>query len=130
MVAEDGSMFRAVLTRLLHERGYDVETAPDGASALARLTSPGPRPFDLLIADVVMPSLGGRELVERMRQRLPAPPPVVFMSGDVRPAPDDPPGTLGGDPILSKPFAANDLFAAIEGVLAAPGAGEAPSPPC
>ena len=75
------------------------------------------RPFDLLIADVVMPGLSGVELVRRMRELISDPPPVLYMSGDVRPALNDAQGTIGGDTILAKPFGGEELLAAIEKTL-------------
>jgi DNA-binding response OmpR family regulator len=82
------------------------------------LSEEGRQPFDLLIADVVMPGLSGVELVSRMRELISSPPPVLYMSGDVRPALNDAAGTIGGDPILAKPFAAEQLLEAIDATLA------------
>jgi DNA-binding response OmpR family regulator len=52
-----------------------------------------------------------------MRELMSNPPPVLYMSGDVRPALNDAAGTIGGDLMLAKPFAAEQLLEAIETVL-------------
>lgn len=117
LVAEDGSMLRTALIRLLDAADYEIEAVPDGAEALMLLLAEAAEPFDLLIADIVMPGLSGVELVRRMRELMSHPPPVLYMSGDVRPALNDAAGTIGGDLMLAKPFAAEQLLEAIETVL-------------
>lgn len=118
LIAEDGGAYRAALVRVLDEAGFEVEAYPEASSALERLTGEDGRPFDLLIVDIVMPVLSGLDLVGRMRQLLDAPPPVVFMSGQVRGALNDEAGTIDGDPILQKPFTPEELLAAVEEALA------------
>jgi PAS domain S-box-containing protein len=65
LVAEDEDSVRAVATAALASRGYNVLAAPDGESALA-LARQYPQRIDLLLTDVVMPGMNGRELAEAM----------------------------------------------------------------
>ncbi len=118
LVAEDGQPFRDALIRILGSAGYEVEAVPDGASALERLAEGSRGRFDLLLADVLMPQLSGVDLVDRVRSEFHDPPKVIFMSGEIQPALNDAPGTIGGDTILAKPFDADQLLAAVRAILA------------
>ena len=74
---------RAVLSRTLEEEGYEVSQARNGREALERLA--GTRGVDAVLTDVIMPELGGRELVERIAADYPGLP-VIWMSGYPRDA--------------------------------------------
>jgi two-component system, cell cycle sensor histidine kinase and response regulator CckA len=79
LIVEDDTAVRALAVRTLRARGYTVLEARDGAEAL-RLVNERPGSLDLLITDVVLPSLTGPELARQLRQqqdRLR----VLFMSG-------------------------------------------------
>ena len=79
LVAEDELAVRGILARLLREYGYSVLEARDGAQAL-ELAEGAPAPPDLVIADVVMPGMSGRQLAEALDSRWPGIP-VLFISG-------------------------------------------------
>ena len=79
LIAEDEPMVRSIMARSLKECGYTVLEAADGAEAL-RLLATETREVRLIIADVVMPDLGGRELAARAAERWPNVP-VLFTSG-------------------------------------------------
>jgi NO-binding membrane sensor protein with MHYT domain len=79
LIVEDDTAVRALAVRTLRARGYTVLEARDGAEAL-RLVNERPGSLDLLITNVVLPSLTGPELARQLRQqqdRLR----VLFMSG-------------------------------------------------
>jgi two-component system cell cycle sensor histidine kinase/response regulator CckA len=78
LLVEDEDMVRAVAERALTRQGYTVLTADNGETALEVLETSG-RP-DLLISDVVMPTMDGPAMVRRVRERYPDLP-VLFMSG-------------------------------------------------
>ena len=117
LVAEDDA-FRDALIRILGGEGYEVESYPDAGSALTRVEGDPSRGFDLILVDIVMPGIDGLELVDRVRRLLSAPPRVIYMSGVVEPALNDLPGTIGGEPILTKPFGPEQLLAAVEAAIA------------
>ncbi len=79
LVVEDDDMVRSLACRGLRERGYRVLEASRGEEALA-LVRGNPGRIDLVVSDVVMPDLGGRELAARLALLEPSPP-VLFMSG-------------------------------------------------
>jgi two-component system cell cycle sensor histidine kinase/response regulator CckA len=79
LLVEDEASVRSSARRLLERHGYTVIEARHGAEAL-RMVEAGDRRIDLVITDLVMPEMGGRELVERLHARHPGLK-VLFMSG-------------------------------------------------
>jgi len=79
LVAEDEPMVRSIMARTLRDCGYTVIEAGNGREALDLLDSRGGR-VDLMVADVVMPDMGGRDLAARAAERWPEMP-VLFTSG-------------------------------------------------
>jgi two-component system, cell cycle sensor histidine kinase and response regulator CckA len=107
LVVEDDPLVRAVLVRELAMQGYRVAEAPDGQSALDRIIATE-EPFDLLITDLAMPRMDGRELATRVAAVRPDLP-VLFMSGH----PDETTRRVLADieqPYLQKPFTAEELL--------------------
>ena len=83
LLAEDEPEIRTLVRELLLEHGYRVLAAADGAEALrlhAQHRAGGQPPVDLLLSDVVMPRMGGRELAHALRGQVPGLR-VVLMSG-------------------------------------------------
>jgi len=79
LVAEDEAMVRGIMARTLRDCGYNVLEAVDGRAALDLLEAQAGR-VSLIVADVVMPDLGGREMAARLAERWPEVP-VRFTSG-------------------------------------------------
>ena len=78
-VAADLEEVERVLARTLRDYGYTVLEAADGAEAL-EVAAGGSAPPDLLVADVVMPRMNGRQLWRELSKRWPELP-VLFISG-------------------------------------------------
>jgi two-component system cell cycle sensor histidine kinase/response regulator CckA len=78
LLVEDNEIVRGPVTLVLEELGYDVVPAADPNEALA-LAADG-APIDLLLTDVVMPGMNGRQLAEQLREDRPELK-VLFMSG-------------------------------------------------
>ena len=106
---------RAVARRILASCGYSVLEATNGKEAIQRAQT-NARTIHLLMSDVVMPHLGGRELAERIRARRPGCK-VLFLSGYA----DDAVvrhGILdGGYAFLQKPFTPVSLARKVRSVL-------------
>jgi CheY-like chemotaxis protein len=78
LVVDDDRSTRHLMRLQLRSAGYVVETAADGAAALARIRR---KKFDLVLLDVWMPGMDGLELLERLRDE-PSQPKVVVMTAD------------------------------------------------
>jgi two-component system cell cycle sensor histidine kinase/response regulator CckA len=79
LVVEDEDIVRTLACRGLREQGYTVFEARNGAEGL-RMFEARPHGIDLVVTDVVMPEMGGRELAQRLAVLEPALP-VLYMSG-------------------------------------------------
>ena len=97
---------------ILEDFGYQVLTANNGQKALQILAQPGQK-VNLVITDLVMPGMGGRELVERIRQTEPGLP-VICTSGYVMPEDQQ-----AGAGCLQKPFTSTELLLKVRAALAA-----------
>jgi CheY-like chemotaxis protein len=64
LVVDDDEAIVAMLSRYLKKQGFEVETAGDALKALEQVEK---TPFDLIITDLMMPHMDGRELVRRLR---------------------------------------------------------------
>jgi len=99
----------------LERHGYTVLEARHGADALRIVEEYAPH-IDLVLTDLVMPEMGGRELVERLRARHPRLK-VLYMSGysDKAITPDGilPPGTG----FVEKPFSVDQLMQRLREIL-------------
>jgi two-component system cell cycle sensor histidine kinase/response regulator CckA len=115
LLVEDESSVRVLARRMLTSLGYHVIEARHGKDAL-ELAAAQSCNIDLLVTDVVMPELGGRDLASEMRTRCPGLP-VLFTSGYT----DDEllrKGILDpGYKLLRKPFTKDDLARAVRGLL-------------
>jgi signal transduction histidine kinase len=81
LLVEDEAPVRSVTRQLLERNGYTVREAADGPAALALLDGEaGPEQVDLLLTDVIMPGMSGRELADQLLVRHPQLR-VLFMSG-------------------------------------------------
>jgi two-component system cell cycle sensor histidine kinase/response regulator CckA len=108
LVVEDEEPLRSLARTCLESNGYSVLDAPDAAAALA-LAGDYPSPIHLLLTDVVMPGIGGRELAKRLRVLQPEVK-VVYMSGYTNDLIDQQ-GKLDRDTVLlEKPFTLHALL--------------------
>jgi CheY-like chemotaxis protein len=113
LLVEDEDAVRDISTQMLNLLGYQVTTAVDGLDALGVFSS-NPAQFDLLMLDLNLPGMSGRQLLTEMRKLRPGTP-AIFCSGD--PDPDPAPGD---PPHLYKPYRLVELKSCIESQLSAP----------
>ena len=113
LVVEDDESIRHLVTGFLRSHGYHVLTAADGDEAIRTVQSHGPG-IDLLLSDVVMPKLGGRELAQELRKALPGLK-VIFVSGFA----GDPDRQAGLEParFVQKPFSMHYLATTVREAL-------------
>jgi PAS domain S-box-containing protein len=116
LLVEDEEAVRQVFERLLREAGYTVAVAEDGQQALAAVER-ADAPFDLLLTDMVMPGVNGRDLARTLRARQPGLR-VLLMSGYAESAITINQGLLApGDRFLSKPATTEELRRTVREVL-------------
>lgn len=116
LVVDDDPWVRVLARDVLAGEGYRVLEAADGQDAI-RVAAEHPGPIHLLLTDVVMPLLNGRELVEQMRKIRPAIK-FLYMSGYSTEAIEDYGIQLApGEPFVVKPFTTEGLAKAVRAVL-------------
>jgi two-component system, cell cycle sensor histidine kinase and response regulator CckA len=115
LLVEDEESVRQLVRDTLEARGYKVVEAQDGEVGLAAANRYEGK-IDLVITDVVMPGLSGRELVERLAKTRPETK-VLYLSGYTEDAVISE-GTLGsGTAFLQKPFTLQNLSKKVREVL-------------
>ena len=116
LIVDDETYVRTVMCAILERAGYTTLNATNGQDALALCREHGQR-VELLITDVLMPQMGGRELVERL-QTQGHDMKVLYVSGYTDDSTvysgDLPPGTA----FLQKPFTLGSLLDKVKEVLA------------
>ena len=118
LLIEDDQSVRSFMRRALQRAGHESIEAEDGCAGLDQLSG---STFDLVITDLVMPKMEGIELILRLRRSQPDLP-VIAVSGGGRMPPKiylDVAQTCGAARVLAKPFAVEELLAAVEAVLKA-----------
>jgi two-component system cell cycle sensor histidine kinase/response regulator CckA len=120
LIVDDDPALRAAIRRILEAKGFRVLEAADGNEA-GELASHHEGPIDLVLCDLVMPGLGGREAAERVRAAKPQAR-VVFTSG----YPLEHGSTNDGEPVefVAKPFTPDELVSAVKKCLEAPRQGK------
>ncbi len=112
LMVDDEDLLLTMGEAILSAYGYKVLTANSGQKALDILAQPGTR-VDLLVTDLVMPGMSGRELVERVHQLSPETR-ILCSSGYVRPTAQE--RQYSG--YLQKPFTSQDLLLKVRQSLA------------
>jgi PAS domain S-box-containing protein len=115
LVVEDEEAVRTIVTRTLQDAGYEVIQARDGREALARLEDG--EGIALVLTDMVMPVMGGRELGERLGRERPDLP-LIYMSGYPRDTALDGGSAELEHPFLQKPVPAERLVRTVADALA------------
>ena len=116
LVVEDDDDMRESLGRILGRAGYQVQLVRDGSEAITVLQT---QPFHLVLTDLVMPRMGGLELLREIRRRE-RDLPVVFLTAFGKPAAFAEAMDLGAIGFITKPFHANSLLAVIREVIDRP----------
>jgi CheY-like chemotaxis protein len=118
LMAEDNAISQKLVMRLLEKRGYSVVAVADGYQALAALER---EPFDVVLMDVQMPSMGGFEATAAIRKwereagKTPAHPVrIIAMTASAMKGDRERCLAAGMDGYVSKPIREQELFAAIE----------------
>jgi len=128
LVVEDEPVVRGLVVELLTELGYQVIEAHDGPEGLERLRGRGR--IDLLITDIGLPGLNGRQIADAGRELRPDLK-VLYMTGYAENAALAPGFLQPGTAIITKPFAIEAMAERVRAIIETPGevgAGGVPDP--
>lgn len=109
LIIDDETPILSVFDYALRRNGFDVDTAADGREGLRKFLA---GQFDLVLTDVLLQGMDGRDLLKRIRTSARGWTPVIGMSGT--------PWLLEGagfDHILEKPFSIHHLVTSIQGLI-------------
>ncbi len=115
LLVEDEAAVRSLAKKILVQKGYRVLEASDGAIAL-RVAAGHVGEIDLVLTDVAMPNLGGRGMVEELKELSPGMR-VLFMSGYPKEEVFPDRETAKNTPYLQKPFTSETLFSEVRAAL-------------
>lgn len=113
LVVDDEELVRMVIRAVLGYRGYQVTETQDGESALQEFFN-SPEPYDLVLMDLYMPGMDGREALMRIRRRNPAAN-AIMLSASLPETENSP--ELRGVRFLEKPFENKELLRLVREVL-------------
>lgn len=114
LLVEDDDAIRAMTADILGDEGYQVIASPDAEQALEQLNQA--RPFDLLLSDICLPGMNGRDLADNARRLYPALP-IVFMTGYAGSIAKRADFLDNGMRLLTKPFSLRDLLGIVQTAL-------------
>ena len=117
MLVEDEDSVRELVRVTLASRGYKVLEASNGEAGL-RLVEESKGPIDILVTDVVMPGIGGRELAKKLSALRPGIS-VLYLSGYTEDAVVTQGAHNEGTAFLQKPFTLQSLTKKVREVLRA-----------
>jgi CheY-like chemotaxis protein len=119
LVIDDDAAIRRLLSTLLVRAHAAVETAPDGQDALARLAD---RRFNVVILDLMMPTINGFEFLDRVSESMPELLKRIIVLTAASPQAID---SLNSEKrvwqVIRKPFDINSLLQSVENCAAQPG---------
>jgi len=122
LVVEDDATVADVVTRYLEREGFDVVWCADGAEGLQLALDTQP---DLVVLDVMLPSLDGFEVCRQLRARMPVP--IIMLTARGEEVDRVLGLEFGADDYVSKPFSPRELTARVKAVLRR-ASGTVPSP--
>jgi two-component system, OmpR family, response regulator RegX3 len=112
LVVEDTAAILDAVTDALAAEGFEVEGATDGALALQRAQSES---FDLVILDLMLPSLSGTEICRRLRAESPVP--IIMLTARDSEADRVLGLEIGADDYITKPFSEVELLSRVRAIL-------------
>jgi two-component system, chemotaxis family, chemotaxis protein CheY len=116
LIVDDSFSIRSISSVTLRKAGYEIIEASDGQDALDKIQAQ--RRIDLVITDLVMPRMGGLELVKLLKGTTAARfAPVVIVTTESAKAKKDEARAVGVLAWLTKPFEPKQLLATVESLL-------------
>lgn len=124
LLVDDTESVRMMVREMLAEAGYDVVSAANAQQALLHLH--GPERVDLLLSDVGLPGMNGRELADAARALHPQLP-VLFITGYTEQAAERGEFLGQGMALLPKPFNVHELLRSVQAMFVPPADAEYPA---
>ncbi|MGH7319947.1 MAG: response regulator [Candidatus Rokuibacteriota bacterium] len=127
LVAEDNAVNQKLVVRVLEKHGFRADVASNGGEVLEALARV---PYDLVLMDCQMPDMDGFEATRLIRQAEAGTErhiPIIALTANAMEGDRDPCLAAGMDDYVSKPIRPEDLYAAIERLLAEPALPAAPA---
>ncbi|MEW5765205.1 MAG: response regulator [Acidobacteriota bacterium] len=116
LLADDERDFTETMRKILARRGYEVETAPDGAQALRVVLRGG---VDVVLLDLKMPGLQGIDTLREIKRLAPEVP-VVILTGHLLKSTEQEGLRLGAFAYLTKPCTLEEIVRTIEEARSGP----------
>ena len=114
-IADDESGFVSTLKSRLEFEGFEVTTAPDGKSALDRITNEMP---DLILLDIMMPAMNGYQVCRELKENPDTNPiPILMLTAKSQESDKFWGKEAGADAYMTKPFDMDELIVEIRGLL-------------
>ncbi len=121
LVVDDEPSVQEIARAYLEREGFIVDSAADGASALALIER---KPPELIVLDLMLPDVSGEQIAAHVRARSDVP--IIMLTAKVSEDQRVAGFELGADDYLVKPFSPRELVARAKAILRRAGAGEAP----
>ena len=114
LLADDEREFTSILSKILRRRGFEVEVAVDGVSALTALSR---QRFDVVVLDVKMPGRDGIQILGEIKATAPSPE-VILLTGHVSATEESDGLKTGAFAYLLKPYPVRGIIDCIEAAAA------------
>ena len=113
LIVDDEPNIRDLLSTSLRFAGFDIQTAANGAQAVAAVTESEP---DIILLDVMLPDMNGFSVTKKLRASgIQAP--ILFLTARDETEDKITGLTVGGDDYLTKPFSLDEIVARIQAIL-------------
>ena len=119
LIIEDSRSQQVLITRFLEQSGHEVTAVADGRDGLSAAKQEDNR-FDLVVTDIVLPSMDGIQLIQQIRKFCKFPIGIIAMSGGSQNSVMTNLETAkiaGADAVLAKPFKKQQLTEKVQQVL-------------
>lgn len=119
LVIEDDKVNLLLVSRTLEKRGWQVDVATNGRTAMALMAE---RNYDLVVTDIIMPDQEGLETISQIRRNHPSLRILAMSAGGAKPDFDylKIARTMGASDTIRKPFTPSALLTHVERVMAVP----------
>jgi len=114
LVCEDDYMMTKAIGYKLSKDGYEVDLASDGNQASEKIRS---NSYDIIITDLLMPYVGGLELINKIRNEMSLNTPIIVLSQLGNEETVLQAFKLGADDYVTKPFSPNELSIRVKKLL-------------